>query len=285
LLTIFIIPKAFEEHISVIQKNALRSWQQLKPSPEILIFGDDIGVESAAKELGITHVPFIERNKFGTPLLSSAFSAAQEIASNNILVYANSDIIFFQDLIEAVKKIDQQCFLACGRRWDLDVTDEIDFSDDEWDKALLTRVKNEGQRHGLSGIDYFIFRRNSVDMPPFAVGRPGWDGWLIYEMRRKEIPVIDATEANTVVHQNHDYSHSQFGEKKRVGGPERAENIKIAGGFANFMTLRDADRVLTKDGLRRPDFPARIFTILSLWYPWRLLLATKRRLQNGFHAW
>lgn len=280
LLTIFTIPKAFEEHVSVIQRNALRSWQQLKPSAEILIFGDDIGVEAAAKDLGITHVPFIEKNKFGTPLLSSAFSAAQEITSNNILIYANSDIIFFQDLIEAVQRIDMPSFLMCGRRWDLDVTEEIDFENGQWSKELWKRVLKAGKPHGLSGMDYFIFPRNLVDMPAFAVGRPGWDTWLIYNMRSRRIPVINATEAITVIHQNHDFSHSKFGEKKRVGGPEWQKNIRIAGGLTNMLTLRDADWVLGKNVLRRPDFPARIFPVLSLFYPWRVLLAVKRKLQN-----
>lgn len=92
--------------------------------------------------------------------------------------------------------------------------------------------------------------------------------------------MINASKAITAIHQNHGYSHSMFGEKKRVGGPERKKNTEIAGGLTNMMTLRDADWVLTKTGLRRLDFPARIFSKLSLFYPWRALLAVKRKFQN-----
>lgn len=162
----------------------------------------------------------------------------------------------------------------------MDVKEEIDFEDNGWTKELLDRVKNEGKLHGPSGIDYFIFPRNLINMPAFAVGRPALDSWLIYDMRTRRIPVIDAKGTITVIHQNHDYSHSKFGEKKRVGGPEWQRNIEIAGGLTNMLTLRDADWVLGENGLRRPDFPARIFSILSLCYSWRVLLALKRKLQN-----
>lgn len=279
MLTVFTIPKSFNnEHSNIIQRNAIRSWLQLEPAPEVMLFGDDDGVAETAHELGIKHIPDVEKNELGTPLLSSAFSMAQNIAQHDLLMYANADVIFFQDLIEAVEKIDKASFLLCGRRWDLDVTEEIDFGNNWWVEDLLAKVRNDGRLHGLSGLDYFVFPRNVIQMPPFAVGRPGWDSWLIYNMRTRKIPVIDATKAVTVIHQNHDYSHSKFGTKKYVAGPEWQRNIEIAGGLTNMMTLRDADWELSKDGPKRPDFPAHVFSALSLYYPWRVLLAAKRRI-------
>jgi hypothetical protein len=47
-----------------------------------------------------------------------------------------------------------------------------------------------------------------------------------------------------------------------------------------MLTLRDADWILGEHRLKRPDFPMRLFSMLSLFYPWRLLLAIKRKLQN-----
>ena len=280
MLTIFTIPKPFKGHDNIIQRNAIQSWLKLRPRCEIIISGDDAGVAETAHELGVKHIASIEKNEFGTPLLSSAFSSAQKLAENNILMYTNSDVVFFQDLIEAIKRIDKPSFLLCGRRWDLDIEEEIDFTNNGWTDKLLERVKSEGKLHGLSGMDYFVFPRNSVDMPAFAVGRPGWDTWLIYNMRSRRVPVINATDAITVIHQNHDFTHSKFGEKNRVGGPEWQRNIEIAGGLTNMLTLRDASWVLGESGLRRPDFTARIFSILSIYYPWRFLLALKRKIQN-----
>lgn len=283
MISIFTIPKAFVGHSAIIQRNAIRSWLQLEPNCEIMLLGDDPGVEDAARDLGIMHIPSIDRNQFGTPLLSSAFSTAQQIANNDIIMYVNSDIIFFQQFIDVMKTINFPRFLLCGKRWDLDVQNEIDFSHSAWVDEFLLRLRSQGKPHGHSGLDYFIFRRTSVNMRSFAVGRPGWDNWLIYDMRRKKIPVVDASKVIIAIHQNHDYSHSEFGEKKRVGGPEWAENIKMAGGLTNMLTLRDADWLMTKEGPERPSFARRIHPLLSLWYPWRLLLVVKRKLQWYIH--
>ena len=279
MLTIFTIPKPFTGLIRIIQRNAIKNWVQLIPECEVILFGNDIGVEEVAQELGVRYFSSIEKNEYGTPLLSSAFGVAQEQARNDILMYANSDIIFSQDLVEAISKVDKSLFLVCGRRWDLDVKEEIDFGDGHAVGQLLDRLKKEGKLHGLSGLDYFVFPRGAVHMRSFPVGRPGWDSWLIYDMRRRGVPVIDATEAITAIHQNHDYSHSIFGEQKRVGGPELLRNIGIAGGMRNFLSLRDADWVLDKGGLKRPYFPRRIWSLLSQYYPYRVVLSLKRNLQ------
>ena len=124
------------------------------------------------------------------------------------------------------------------------------------------------------GADFLGLRKD------FSVGRPGWDGWLVYDVRMRGIPVIDATEAITVIHQNHDYSHSKFPEKNRVGGPELRKNTILAGGGANMMTLREADWVLNKEGIERPKLPLRILSFLSLYYPWRWLLGVKRTIRG-----
>jgi len=280
MLTIFTIPKPFTGHNKIIQINAIKSWILLEPKCEIYLFGDDEGVAETAARLNVNHVSFIEKTEFGTPLLSSAFSTAQKLAKNDLLMYVNADIIFFQDVIDAIKKIDKPLFLICGRRWDLDVKEEIDFNESSWSLKLINKIKGEGVLHGLAGMDYFIFKRDSFVMPEFAVGRTGWDSWLIFKMKSMKIPVINATEAINIIHQNHDYSHSKFGGKKRVGGPEWKKNIKIAGGLTNLLTLREADWILNKNGLRKPEFPSILFGILSKFYIWRLLLALKRKIQN-----
>ena len=277
MLTIFSIPKPFKGYSNIIQRNAIKSWMKQKSGCEIILFGDDEGVAQTAHELNLKHIPFIEKNKFGTPLLSSAFTVAQELAKNDLLMYVNSDIIFTQDLVGVVRRIGKPLFLLCGRRWDLDVIKEIDFEEYKWDNELDKKVKDYGKPHSLSGLDYFIFPRNLINMPLFAVGRPGWDSWLIYDMRSKKIPVINATGAIIAIHQNHDFSHSRFGEKNRVGGPEWLKNIEIAGGLTKMLTLRDADWVLDKKGLRRPKLPGRFFSLLSRYYWYRLILALKRK--------
>lgn len=279
MLTIFTIPKPFQGHNNIIQRNAIKSWMMLKPECEIILFGDDEGVGDAAQEFGVRHVPSVEMNEYGTPLLSSAFQEVQQVAKNNTIMYTNADIIFTPDLTSIVEMVDFPQYLVCGRRWDVDIQDFIDF-DAEWVAQLRMLIQTRGRLHGFSGIDYFIFRKGTVTMREFSVGRPGWDSWLLYDMRSRKIPIINATDAVTVIHQNHDYAHSQFGTKEHVAGPEWQRNIEMAGGLTRMMTLRDADWELTNDGLTRPSVPKRIYSLFSLWYPWRLMLATKRKLEN-----
>lgn len=280
MLTIFTIPKRFHGLNNIIQRNAIQSWLSLRPKCEIILFGDDEGVADTALEFGVKHQPCIRRNGFGTPLLDSAFSSAQAFAKNDILVYANSDVMFFDDIVTALEKLELPSFLISGRRWDLDLSEELVFSDVSWAANVRAMARAKGKLHGYSGKDYFIFKRHTVKMLPFAVGRPGWDDWLVYNFRMRNIPVINATEAITVIHQNHDYSHSAFGVKDQVVGPERAINVRIAGGLANMMTLKDANWVLDSEGLKRPKINQFLRSIVSRFHLWRYLLGVIRKVQH-----
>ncbi|NTV49345.1 MAG: hypothetical protein HGB32_05185 [Geobacteraceae bacterium] len=280
MVTFFSIPKAFEAHNGFIQRNAIASWLQLQPVCEIILFGNDPGVAQAAAEFGVIHIPDVETNEFGTPLLNSAFKVAQDIAKHDILVYVNADIIIHPGFLEAIQSFNFKPFLLSGRRWDLDVRNKINYSDLDWHKKLNERTLLEGVLHGSSGMDYFVFPRHTIDMPRFAVGRPGWDAWLIWKSKSTHIPVIDGTERIIIVHQNHDYGHSKFGEKKRVSGPEMEMNLSVAGGLSCMMTLREADWLLGKDGLKRPKFPRRFFPLLAKSSIWRFLITMKRKFEE-----
>ena len=61
MLTLFTTAKPCEGHSGVIQRNALKSWKQLHPEIEIILFGDDAGGAEIAKELGFPHEPFVEQ--------------------------------------------------------------------------------------------------------------------------------------------------------------------------------------------------------------------------------
>jgi len=271
-MTIFTIPKPFRGHVGIIQRNAIQSWLKLSPKPEIILFGNDEGVAEVAEEFGILHIPEIKKNEFDTPLLNSAFSTVKKTAKNEVLVYVNSDIILMSDFIPAVKKINLDLFLMNGRRRDIDIEKPIDFNNVNWEKKISEEIKNRGVLHGYSGIDYFIFPKNlPCDLPDFAVGRPGWDNWFIYRIKSMKIPVIDATAAITAVHQNHKSIYKNKIEENR-------KNLDLTGGFSKICTLREADLILTKDGLKKPPFPRIIFGKLALFYPWRQLLSIKRKL-------
>lgn len=281
MLTLFTVPKPFLGHINVIQRNAIKSWALLRPKCEIILFGDDEGTAETADEFGALHVSNIERNNLGIPLMHSVFNSAQKLAKNSFLAYINADIILMNDFTKILQFIKEPLFLVSGRRLDLSIKEEIDFNELDWGTKLRNLIIEKGSLHGFSGMDYFIFPKNlRHGLLPFAVGRPGWDCWLVYHMKSLKIPVIDATKIATIIHQNHDYSHSPWGKNKRVEGPELQKNIKLAGGFSRMLTLREADWIIDERGLRRPELSRRIFSALSLFYPWRLLLSVKRKFQE-----
>jgi len=256
MITFFTSPKPFYGKFAVIQRNAIKSWKILHPNVEVILFDDTKEGEKIAEEIGLILIKEMKKNKYGTPLLNYLFEKAQEIAKNRIMCYINADIILMKDFLDAVKIVSKNSkFMLVGRRWDIDLDKEIDFSDG-WEKKLKAEVLKKGQLHGEGGIDYFVFPRNLIkEMPPFAVGRCSFDGWLIYNARKKGIPVIDATEFVMVIHQNHDYSHVKspgFSGKFdfKMDNEEYQTNLKLAGKGAYF-TLRDANYILTQKGIKR----------------------------------
>lgn len=252
MITIFSSPKPFEGHIDIIQRNAIRSWQQLGPEVQILLIGDEPGLGEAAAELRVDHLADVERNQRGTPTLDSIFALARRAANHTVLCYVNADIIFLDDLLPAVSRITDrlQRYLVVGQRWDLEVRDKLQFQNG-WVEDLRSVIYRRGQRHPPAGSDYFIFPRSEFEaLPPFALGRSGWDNWMIYAARRRRVPVVDASMAITAVHQDHDYSHLPGGQP-HYRLPESEQNISMAGGRVTVFTIKDATWSLDDRGLKR----------------------------------
>ena len=259
MITIFTIPKAFHGHSGLIQANAVRSWKALGPDVEVLLCGDDAGVEEAASRFGVGFIRDVARNEFGTPLVSSAFERALRVSKKELLCYVNADILLLGDFREGVRRVAATSrFLMVGQRVDLDLDVALDFDSEAWREDLEARVEATGKWHGPHGSDYFVFRRDRelCSLPPFAVGRPGWDCWLIYHARRIGIPVIDGSPAIRPIHQNHDYGHvpaaSGSTEDGRIWtGPESERHKELIGGIDYYFTPLDATHVLTSRGVRR----------------------------------
>jgi hypothetical protein len=187
----------------------------------------------------------VARNINGTPLISSIFRAAREHSTTPLLAYVNADILLTPDFIEAlrpvVNRVDE--FLMIGRRWDLEINQPLDFTND-WASYLNVLVAEKAKLHPAGGSDYFIFPRGCfASIPDLAIGRAGWDNWMIYHARRQGWKVVDATPTYKVIHQQHDYSHLPGG-KPHYRHPESDENVRLAGGRHAIYTLIDATHQL-----------------------------------------
>lgn len=242
-ITIFTSPKPFTNpHIAVIQRNAIRSWSQLGKDISILLIGNEEGLAKNAAELGVRHLDRVERNSYGTPYIKSLFNIARQTTKSPLLAYINTDIILLPDFVEACQYASQQRnqFLMVGQRWDLNITEELDFSP-TWAQQLKERCQKDGKLHPRGGSDYFVFPRHCYsDIPALVVGRAGWDNWMIYEARMKRWATIDATESIHIIHQEHDYSHLP-NSQPHYRLPESIENVRIAGDEKAIFTLLDAD--------------------------------------------
>lgn len=93
-------------------------------------------------------------------------------------------------------------------------------------------------RHGRlvsPAYDCFIFRKGlySDGIPPFAVGRLGFDVWLVYEAARLGACVIELGGQAACIHQWHDYTHisKELKTRRSLHGrlPEVIENRRLCG--------------------------------------------------------
>ena len=172
-IAIFTAPKPFTDpHISIIQRNAISSWRDLGAA-EVFIVGEEQGAEKVSKELGVSYLPQVERNEQGTPLVSSIFEVVREASQAPLMAYLNADIILLPETMSVIRDINAlvASFAVMGQRYDLDITETIDFSAD-WPAELRSRLRSEGRLHPPGGSDYFIFPRHLyMEIPNFAIGR------------------------------------------------------------------------------------------------------------------
>lgn len=253
MITFFSTPKPFRGHIGIIQRNAIQSWKHAHPDAEVILFGNEEGTAEIAHELGARHEMEVDRNELGTPLLSSLFDRADRLARHDRLCFLNADILLTDDFLAASVKLSQlhARSLMVGRRCDVDITQPWDFSTPDWGQRLRAMARERGKLRPPQWIDFFVFPRGLLreQVPPFAVGRPGYDNWLLWKVRSMGVPVVDATQVVLAIHQNHDYSHHPGGQTGLWKDVEARQNYALLG-KGHFATIDNATHLLTPNGLR-----------------------------------
>lgn len=267
MLTIFTVPKPFVGHIGTIQRNAIRSWIDLTPSCQVILCGEEEGTVEVAHEMEVEVILNIARNTFGTPQLDSVFQQAERHAAHQLLCYANCDIILPRNFCSVVGRARDAyaLFLLVGQTRRVSIAAELTSA-----TARADILQPKSGRPGLalrppSAMDYFVFPRGMLGtLPPFAVGRPTWDNWMIFTARSRRIPVIDATGATMPLHQDHQYGHVSDVRGTTWDGPEADANRKLLGvSFRNTFSIADATHALTSDGLTET--------------PWHLAIKSRMR--------
>lgn len=237
-IAFFSHPKPWISPFKEIQTAAVKSWQQL--SDTVTLLGDDEGTPDKAKQLGTQFYPNIRKNEWGTPLVSDIFQHIQSSSHSDVMCYINTDIVLgddFKSTVSAIvrdKTLGEQ-WLAIGCRTDLDL-----------DTSFIseTNIHLEGRKrgvsHGPSGIDYFIFPRGLFSFVyPFALGKFVWDQWLVGNVHRRGIPVIDCSKTIFAVHLNAPWFF-RGGVEKRRETIEESEEAKRNRGFDYYKrTIAD----------------------------------------------
>jgi len=219
MLTIFATPKDFTREFDIIQRNALSSWCAISEEIEIIIIGDSLGAKEAAKLFNAKYIKNVETSPQGIPTISGLFETAEKFANNKMLCYVNADIIMPNNFLDVISNFLNQTrkFMAVGHRWDLDINDLIDFEKSEECKNFWSYANKNSKKHACTGIDYFIFMKGTFkNLPSLAIGRFGWDNWLLWKARSMRIPLIDVSNEIFAIHQDHSYRFDNFKSKSDV---------------------------------------------------------------------
>lgn len=249
VLTILSTPKAFHGQFGIIQTNAITSWTKLRPRPDIILFGDDDGTAEICNQLGLKHVPDVATTERGTPLLSDMFLRGQELANTPVVCWSNADVMYTSELLAAAGTIvaTPEPLYVVGRRIDID-QDQLMAFENDWEGALVDKADTAGERKPANWIDWFMFPSGLfTELPEFAIGRPGYDPWLIWRAADLGATVVDASDFVRAIHQRHDYSH--VGSRKvAFGGPEAKANAAIVDNWRNYHSILYARRRFDADG-------------------------------------
>jgi hypothetical protein len=237
MLTIITSFRSFDHPLfSLIQNNAVYSWLQLDPKPEILVFGDNHpGVAEICGKYGLKHVLDVETTPYGTPLGNSVVEKADELAVGDHIMWVSSDMILFPSIVSTSNFLRKRMpeFMAGLRRTDVNV----DFSIvdlEEWHSMMPTGTLG----HQAAG-DVFLYTRGFfVDMPPFAIGRSAMDNWMVHAAIVKDC-CVDITGACTVLHQNHDVTPDKMRIWTENEKAEYVENQRLWGESAASKTHRN----------------------------------------------
>ena len=237
-----------------IQKTAIASWRRVFPCANIYIYGHKSGMSSITKKFRIQWLkPKTRLQK--KDKISDIFKSIHSKNKNNLVLYINSDIILDQNAEKTVNFLSNRAgpWVGSGRRICLP----------EWQGREIVsahRLRNRLKklmpfaRWGESySMDLFIFREISFrGMPEFFCGHCGWDNWIIYDSRMKDIQVIDLSNSINIFHFDHFNCKDSNGQKSYVRNAKyEALNLKKIQSHDRLFHLGHATHYLQNGTIKR----------------------------------
>ena len=223
-----------------IYGNTIRNWHLLSPDIIPVLFTDEDtsdpkSIAYFAIQQGWYVLPMPATSTEGVPVLRHMFLVAQKKFYTKFYGYANCDILFDQNLTDTLRSLQTSVdeghidkLLVVGRRRNWSVGKEVRL-------RKLSQVGHYAKDSSLfrsDAQDYFLTTRDGYPwtcIPDFVVGRMGYDNWLVVAALVNKIPVIDATETVTALHQT--------GKDGNMAGHKKAFSDR----FINFELSRRFD--------------------------------------------
>jgi hypothetical protein len=189
------------------QTNALRSWKNLRCNKKIVIIGNDKGVAEFCNQENVINHPKVDKNMYGTPLISSIFHEGWEYANDNdICIFVNGDIILTNSICDVLDKFVRKYpnynninYLLTCIRYDWYNYELIDFTDKNWENNIKLNMK--GQFATPDGIDIFIHRKNTIEIPYSGIAKFAYDSYILSHAINFFDITINFSNSSTIYHQ------------------------------------------------------------------------------------
>ncbi len=253
MLTIYTWPKSFQDkHIATIQRNAVRSWLQLRPKPVIFVFGNAPGTAEHCAEFGLTHVLDPLETIDGTVKIRDMASRVEAVSATRCYCFINADVMLTSSIMQAIPVLTARFerFLLGASPWDVNLTEELTF-EPGWEEALARRAHVGNALRSPRCSDLFLHPKGFLAAAPdLIIGRWYVNNGLMRFARKTGAALIDGSPGILTVHQNHHYGH--LGERAFDPGATAGAlwNLHALGGRKHVYTWRNATHHYTNQGLR-----------------------------------
>ena len=172
-------------------------------------------------------------NEHGVPILGDMYTKMfQKCPDAQTYTYVNGDIMATSDFVETIEAVQSiGNFLMVGKRTNVPWSENHDAEhanfNFDWHFRRGALFRSDAQ-------DYFTVTKNAIDwktIPPFVVGRPGYDNWLVDHIyHNSKVALIDATKTISVIHQTDAEGNVAQGGKMVKSSSDREYNRLIGKG-------------------------------------------------------
>lgn len=282
MITVFSPMRPFRGQVGDVQRNAIKSWLATGPGCEVVLVEDEEGTTAGAvRDLDVRVAAQVARSRLGAPLLGDLLTVGAQSSRGDILAYITADVLLPPNFVQVVKSchaaMHGKPYFAVAGRVDLTQPEDFDFDSADWYRQVQDAIRRHGRPHGHSAADLWVYPKSmDLEAPPFPIGRCGTDNWAVYKMRSSGIPVIDLTTELLLVHQFHD----RPAKRNPLFYEEQLECVYLFDNMAeNAMSIIDADWLFEGGRIVRPRGLRRLHASMSLFRPYRMLMALQRKIR------